>query len=61
MRCVNGSTFSVKYLKEAFRLTTKTLAGEHPRSSYEPRVATRRGLPLIIPGSLRLKIEGKDP
>lgn len=49
------------YLKEAFRLTTKTLAGEHPVSLNEPRVATRRGLPLIIPGQLRLRIEARQP
>lgn len=48
-------------MKEAFRLTTKTLAGETPVSSNEPRVSARRGLPLIIPGSLRLLIERRDP
>jgi hypothetical protein len=57
----NGSTYTVMYLKEAFRLTTKTLAGEHPVSLHEPRVATRRGLPLIIPGQLRLRIEARQP
>lgn len=30
-------------------------------SSVEPRVSIRRGLPLIIPGSLRLLIERRDP
>jgi hypothetical protein len=39
----------------------KALAGEQTRSSDEPRVATRRGLPLIIPGELRLLMEKRDP
>lgn len=38
----------------------KTLAGERPEPSKEVRVSMRRGLPLIIPGSLRLLIEAKD-
>jgi hypothetical protein len=57
---VNGPTFTVKYLKEAHRLMSKTLGGESVRSSDEPRVASRRGLPLIIPGYLRLLIEAKE-
>lgn len=40
---------------------SKTLGGEVTLSSQEPRVATRRGLPLIIPGALRLLIEAGDP
>lgn len=39
---------------------SKTLGGEVVSSSSEPRVATRRGLPLIIPGHLRLLIEAGD-
>jgi len=39
---------------------SKTLGGERVSSSDEPRVSTRRGLPLIIPGNLRLLIESKD-
>jgi hypothetical protein len=39
---------------------SKTLAGEEVISSQEPRVAIRRGLPLIIPGVLRLQIEGRN-
>lgn len=39
---------------------SKTLAGEDVISSQEPRVAIRRGLPLIIPGVLRLQIEGRN-
>jgi hypothetical protein len=54
----NGKTFTVQYLKESHRLVSKALAGEPTRSSNEPRVASRRGLPLIIPGQLRLLIEG---
>jgi hypothetical protein len=56
----NGPTFTVLYLKEAHRLMSKTLGGERVLSSQEPRVSTRRGLPLIIPGKLRLLIESKD-
>jgi len=40
---------------------SKTLGGEVTQSSSEPRVACRRGLPLIIPGALRLLIEVGDP
>lgn len=43
------------------RLVQKQIANELTQSSEEPRVATRRGLPLIIPGDLRLLIEAKDP
>nr|UPW42242.1 MAG: putative RNA dependent RNA polymerase [Xinjiang mito-like virus 75] len=57
----NGKTFTVQYCKESFRLMSKTLGGEVALSSSEPRVATRRGLPLIIPGALRLLIEAGDP
>jgi len=57
---VNGSTFTVLYLKESLRLTYKTIGGEAALSSDEPRVATRRGLPLIIPGLLRLEIEKRS-
>lgn len=58
---LSGFTFTVQYLKEALRLCQKAIAGDPQRSSQEPRVATRRGLPLIIPGDLRLLIEAKDP
>lgn len=56
----NGKTFTVQYCKEAFRLMSKSLGGEVTQSSSEPRVANRRGLPLIIPGALRLLIEAGD-
>jgi hypothetical protein len=39
---------------------SKTLGGESVSSVNEPRVASRRGLPLIIPGYLRLLIEAKE-
>lgn len=58
---LSGFTFTVQYLKEALRLCQKALAGEPTQSSQEPRVASRRGLPLIIPGYLRLRMEAKDP
>jgi len=38
----------------------KTVAGELPKSDLQIRVAMRRGLPLIIPGSIRLFIEKND-
>jgi hypothetical protein len=45
------------YLKEAHRLIMKALAGD-PQCCEPPlRVATRRGLPLIIPGGLRTLME----
>jgi len=40
---------------------SKSLGGEVTQSSSEPRVASRRGLPLIIPGALRLLIEVGEP
>lgn len=57
----SGCSFTVSYLKEAVRLVSKTLAGEEVSSLEEPRVAVRRGLPLIIPGSLRLQMESRNP
>jgi hypothetical protein len=57
----NGKTFTVQYCKEAHRLMSKSLGGEVTQSSSEPRVASRRGLPLIIPGALRLLIEAGEP
>lgn len=53
-------TFTCQYLKECLRLCQKHVANEATTSSSEPRVATRRGLPLIIPGELRLLLEKKD-
>lgn len=47
-------------MKEAYRVSTKTLAGERPETLSEPRVAMRRGLPLIIPGPIRLRMESGD-
>lgn len=56
----NGPLFTVLYLKECHRLTMKMLGG-HPETCITfPRVATRRGLPLIIPGPLRLRIEAVE-
>lgn len=57
----SGASFTVMYLKEAHRLVMKAVGGEPSVSLQEPRVATRRGLPLIIPGELRLRIEEGVP
>jgi len=57
---LSGFSFTVLYLKEVYRLTTKTLMGEQVRQDLSCRVAMRRGLPLIIPGDLRLLMEAKD-
>jgi len=57
---LSGKNFSVSFLKEAHRLTMKTVAGELPKPDLQVRVAMRRGLPLIIPGQLRLLIERRD-
>jgi hypothetical protein len=57
---LSGMTFTCQYLKECVRLCQKRIAGEHTQSSDEPRVAICRGLPLIIPGDLRLRMEAKD-
>lgn len=57
----SGQVFTVQFLKEALRLSQKTLAGELPTVTSDCRIAIRRGLPLIIPGDLRLLMEAKDP
>jgi len=56
----NGPTFTVQYLKNCCLLVNKMISGENVSDLSEPRVASRRGLPLIIPGSLRLQIEAQD-
>lgn len=56
----NGPLFTVMYLKEGHRLTMKQLGGSPSKCETFPRVATRRGLPLIVPGRLRLLIEQND-
>lgn len=56
----NGSLFMVLYLKECHRLVMKALGGTPEECKTFPRVATRRGLPLIIPGALRLRIEAGE-
>jgi hypothetical protein len=48
-------------LKESLRLCQKALAGEPTTIVSDCRIAVRRGLPLIIPGDLRLLMEAKDP
>jgi hypothetical protein len=54
---LSGFTFTVSYLKECYRLITKHLSGEQVSRIDNPRVAVRRGLPLIIPFYLRNQIE----
>nr|UPW42219.1 MAG: putative RNA dependent RNA polymerase [Yunnan mito-like virus 44] len=56
----NGVTFLVLYLKEAHRLTLKALSGQPEVCKTFPRVATRLGFPLIIPGSLRVSMFKRD-
>lgn len=56
----NGDDFTVTYLKEAHRLFVKAISGQPESCKTCPRLATRRGLPLIIPGSLRLRIEAGE-
>lgn len=59
----NGVKFTTEYLKECYRLAQHYLSGHAsstPLDSGGPRVASRRGLPLIIPGPLRLKFEAMD-
>lgn len=56
----NGTVFLVQYLKESHRLTMKAISGEAEKVQDPLRIATRRGLPLIIPGRFRLAIERKE-
>lgn len=60
MHKVNGPDFTVSYLKEAYRLYLKVIAGKPESALFPLRVASRRGLPLIVPGKLRLLIESRD-
>jgi len=57
----SGVKFVTLFLKEALRLVQHWKSG-NPTVALAggPRVASRRGLPLIIPGPLRLLIEGGD-
>jgi len=60
----NGPKKTVAYLKECLRLLQHFMAGSPtstPQKDGEVRVKSRRGLPTIIPGSLRLLIEAKEP
>jgi hypothetical protein len=57
-RC--GTVFLVQYLRESHRLTMKTLAGQPENCVTFPRVATRAGFPLIIPGTFRKRMFRKD-
>jgi len=57
----SGTKFVVLYLKEALRLVQHWKSGNF--STAIPggvRVASRRGLPTVIPGQLRLQLERGD-
>lgn len=58
----NGTAFAVRYLKRAHMLFASAMAGTpiHPHESGVEWVATVRGFPRIIPGSLRLLVEAGD-
>lgn len=56
----NCSTFLVNYLKLSFRLTCKVISGQPEYFQGKVMVATRRGLPLIIPALLRHFVEAGD-
>lgn len=58
----NGPEFSVRYLKQAHLMLNSFVAGNplHSHSGSE-WVATVRGVPRIIPGSLRLMVEAGNP
>lgn len=57
----NGNEFTTRYLKECVRLIQHWIAGvPSVCNEADLRVATRRGLPLIIPGLLRLRMEARD-
>lgn len=56
----NGTVFLVQYLKESHRLTLKALSGSPEKCITSPRVATRAGIPLIIPPYLRYGLYRRD-
>lgn len=58
----SGKVFLVQYLKRAHMMVVAHLSGRPVLHSHEDGVwvANTRGLPKIIPGSLRLLIEAGD-
>jgi hypothetical protein len=61
IRKASGTKFTVLYLKKSTMLVYHYLSGNPTTSGSEIRVATRKGLPLIIPDLLRDYITNKDP
>jgi len=58
MKRDSGVKFTTLYLKEALRLIQHWKSGNPTTCLLDgPRVASRRGLPLIIPGQVRLLME----
>lgn len=56
----NGKSFLVIYLKESVRLIQKQIAGHRELSTDKIPMKLSRGLPRLVPGSLRLLIEDGD-
>lgn len=57
-RTASGVKFTVQYLKECLRLIQHWKSGNPTVCLKDgPRIATRRGLPLLIPGQVRLRME----
>lgn len=49
----NGSSYTVKYLKECLRIIQKFISGEKQTVSMGVHLGIRHGLPLILPAPLR--------
>jgi hypothetical protein len=56
----SGPTFTVKYLKEAMRVTQKFIAGQPQVASIGVSVSLVNGLPKLVPGPLRGLIRAGD-
>lgn len=56
----SGTKFTVLYLKKSTMLVYHYISGKPTTSGSEVRVATRKGLPLLIPSPLRDLIADKD-
>lgn len=58
---LSGSSYTVKYLKEATRILQHYMAGNLVHSSQDAGLGISGGIPKLIPGSLRLLIRQRDP
>jgi hypothetical protein len=61
LKKASGPTFLVQYLKECTRVVQKFIAGQPVSQSEGNLVSLTKGLPKLIPGTLRGLIRARDP